>query len=64
MVQVLVRFNNLGPALKAIKKQLQREGVFRVIKMKRHFEKPSEAKVRRAAESLRRRRKIDRRRFD
>jgi small subunit ribosomal protein S21 len=65
VVQVLVRFNNLDQALKALKKKLQREGVFRVMKMKRHFEKPSEAKVRRAAESLRRRRKIDRRRvFD
>lgn len=60
MVQVLVRFNNLDQALKALKKKLQREGVFRVMKMKRHFEKPSEARVRRSAEAERRRRKLDR----
>jgi small subunit ribosomal protein S21 len=60
MVQVLVRFNNIDQALKTLKKKMQREGVFRVMKLKRHHEKPSEAKVRRAAESLRRRRKINR----
>ena len=60
MVQVLVRFNNLDQALKALKKKLQREGVFRVMKMKRHFEKPSEARVRKGAEAVRRRRKLDR----
>jgi small subunit ribosomal protein S21 len=61
MIQVLVRFNNVDQALKALKKKMQREGVFRVMKMKRHFEKPSEARVRKAAESLRRKRKFDRR---
>ena len=60
MVQVLVRFNNIDQALKTLKKKMQREGVFRVMKLKRHHEKPSEAKVRRAAESLRRRRKVNR----
>jgi small subunit ribosomal protein S21 len=60
MVQVLVRFNNVEQALKALKKKMQREGVFRVMKMKRHFEKPSEAKLRKKAESLRRRRKLNR----
>lgn len=60
MVQVLVRFNNVDQALKTLKKKMQREGVFRVMKLKRHHEKPSEAKIRRAAESLRRRRKVHR----
>ncbi len=59
-MQVLVRFNNVDQALRALKKQMQREGVFRVMKMKRAFEKPSEAKVRKAAEALRRRRKLRR----
>lgn len=63
MSQVLVRFNNVEQALKALKKKLQREGVFRVMKMKRSFEKPSEARVRKADESLRRRRKLNRRKF-
>jgi small subunit ribosomal protein S21 len=61
-VQVLVRFNNLDQALRALKKKMQREGVFRVMKMKRAFEKPSEAKVRKTAEALRRRRKLSRKR--
>lgn len=63
MVQVLVRFNNLDQALRSLKKRMQREGVFREMKMRRHFEKPSEARVRKEAESLRRRRKLDRKRF-
>lgn len=62
MVQVLVRFNNVDYALKVLKKKLQREGVFRAMKMKRFYEKPSEAKVREMAESLRRKRKLDRKR--
>lgn len=60
MVQVVVRFNNIDQALKNLKKKMQREGIFRVMKLKRHFEKPSEAKVRKAAESLRRRKKLNR----
>lgn len=60
MVQVVVRFNNVDQAMKNLKKKMQREGIFRVMKLKRHFEKPSEAKVRKAAESLRRRKKLNR----
>lgn len=63
MVQVLVRFNNLDQALRSLKKRMQREGVFREMKMRRHFEKPSEERVRKEAESIRRRRKLDRKRF-
>lgn len=60
MIQVLIRFNNIDQGVKALKKKMQREGHFRVMKMKRYHEKPSEAKVRKKAESLRRRRKLDR----
>lgn len=63
MVQVVVRYNDVGNAFKLLKRQLQHEGIFRVMKMKRHFEKPCEAKARKAAEAFRRRRKLDRRRF-
>ncbi len=63
MVQVLVRFNNVDQALKMLKKKMQREGVFRVMKMKRHFEKPSVARVRKEQEGMRRRRKQDRKRY-
>ncbi len=64
MVSVLVRFNNVDYALKNLKKKMQRESIFRTIKNKRFYEKPSEEKVRRKAESLRRKRKIDHRKRD
>jgi small subunit ribosomal protein S21 len=57
MVQVVVRFNNVEQALKTLKKKLQREGVFRYLKLKRYYESPSEKKVRKAEESFRRRKK-------
>ena len=63
LVQVVVHSNNMEQALRALKKKMQREGIFREMKMGRHFEKPSEAKVRKSAESLRRRRKLDRKRY-
>jgi small subunit ribosomal protein S21 len=43
-MQVSVRDNNVDQALRALKKKLQREGVFREMKLKQHFEKPSEPK--------------------
>ncbi|WP_408589554.1 30S ribosomal protein S21, partial [Novosphingobium sp.] len=40
-MQILVRDNNVDQALRALKKKLQREGVYREMKLRRHFEKPS-----------------------
>ena len=45
-MQVLVRDNNVDQALKALKKKMQREGIFREMKLRRHYEKPSEESVR------------------
>jgi small subunit ribosomal protein S21 len=59
-VQVLVRDNNVDQALRALKKKLQREGVFREMKLRSHFEKPSEKRVREEAEAVRRARKLAR----
>jgi len=59
-VQVLVRDNNVDQALRALKKKLQREGVFREMKMRGHYEKPSEKKAREKAEAVRRSRKLAR----
>ena len=47
-MQVVVRDNNIDQALKALKKKLQREGVFREMKLRRHYEKPSERRAREA----------------
>ena len=59
-VQVVVRDNNVDQALKVLKKKLQREGLFREMKLRKHYEKPSERRVRQKAEGLRRVRKLAR----
>ena len=58
MVQVLVRDNNVDQALRALKKKMQREGLFREMKMRRAYEKPSERRAREQAEAIRRARKL------
>ena len=62
LVQVNVRDNNVDQALRALKKKLQREGVFREMKMRKYFEKPSERRAREKAEAIRRARKLARKR--
>ena len=52
-MQVSVRDNNVDQALRALKKKLQREGVFREMKLRQHFEKPSEKRAREKAEAIR-----------
>jgi len=59
-LQVLVRDNNVEQALRVLKKKMQREGVFREMKKRRYFEKPSERTTREKAEAVRRRRKLAR----
>jgi small subunit ribosomal protein S21 len=61
-VQVLVRDNNVDQALKALKKKMQREGIFREMKLRGHYEKPSTKKAREKAEAIRRARKLARKR--
>ena len=63
-MQVVVRDNNVDQALRALKKKLQREGVYREMKMRRFFEKPSEKKAREQAAAVRRARKLDRKRME
>ncbi len=62
MVQVHVRDNNVDQALRALKKKMQREGIFREMKRRRAYEKPSERRAREAAEAVRRARKLARKR--
>lgn len=59
-MQVLVRDNNVEQALRVLKKKLQREGLFREMKARRAYEKPSEKRVRQKAEAIRRSRKLAR----
>ena len=62
-MQVLVRDNNVDQALKALKKKMQREGIFREMKLRGHYEKPSEKKARERAEAIRRARKLARKKL-
>jgi small subunit ribosomal protein S21 len=62
-VQIFVRDNNVEQALKALKKKMQREGIFREMKLRRHYEKPSEKRVREQAEAVRRARKLARKKL-
>jgi small subunit ribosomal protein S21 len=64
IVQVIVRDNNVDQALKALKKKMQREGLFREMKLRRSFEKPSERRAREKAEAIRRARKLMRKRME
>jgi small subunit ribosomal protein S21 len=59
-LQVLVRDNNVDQALRVLKKKMQREGVFREMKRRRFYEKPSEKSTREQNEAVRRARKLAR----
>jgi small subunit ribosomal protein S21 len=63
-MQIMVRDNNVDQALRALKKKLQREGVYREMKLRRHFEKPSEKRAREKAAAVRRARKLERKRLE
>jgi small subunit ribosomal protein S21 len=59
-LQVFVRDNNVDQALRVLKKKMQREGVFREMRRRRFYEKPSEQRVREESEAVRRIRKLAR----
>jgi small subunit ribosomal protein S21 len=59
-LEVKVVDNNLEKAMKVLKKKLQNDGLFRRLKAKRSYEKPSECRRRKRRESERRRRKMAR----
>jgi small subunit ribosomal protein S21 len=63
-MQIMVRDNNIEQALRALKKKLQREGVYREMKLRRHYEKPSEKRAREKAAAVRRARKLERKRAE
>jgi small subunit ribosomal protein S21 len=55
-----VRDNNVDQALRVLKRKMQREGVFREMKRRRFYEKPSEKSAREKSEGIRRIRKLKR----
>jgi small subunit ribosomal protein S21 len=63
-MDVIVNDNNVDHALRILKKKMQREGIYKDMKNRRYFEKPSEKKARKRVESIRRSRKFMRKRMD
>ncbi len=63
IVEVSVKDNNVEGALRILKKKMQREGIFKEMKMRSFFEKPSQKKLREKAENIRRSRKNARRKI-
>ncbi|MEC9347999.1 MAG: 30S ribosomal protein S21 [Pseudomonadota bacterium] len=61
-MEVSVRDNNVDQALKVLKKKMQREGIFREMKLRNYYEKPSQKRAREKAEAVRRARKLARKR--
>lgn len=62
-MQVFVRDNNVEQAIRALKKKMQREGLFREMKERRAYEKPSERRVRERAQAIARQRKAARKKM-
>ena len=60
-IQVYVKDNNLEQALRSLKKKMQREGLYKEMKLRKQYEKPSLKKAREKEESIRRVRKLNRR---
>ena len=63
-IEVPVKDNNIEQALRTLKKRMQREGLFREMKLRKHYEKPSLRRAREKEESIRRSRKLKRRNND
>tara|TARA_Y100000590_G_scaffold469832_1_gene660054 strand:- start:9795 stop:9995 length:201 start_codon:yes stop_codon:yes gene_type:complete len=64
VIEVTVRDNNIEQALRSLKKKMQREGLYREMKLRKHYEKPSLRKAREKTESIRRFRKLQRKKND
>ena len=64
MVEVIVRNNDVDQALRVLKKKMQKEGIFREMRLRETYEKPSERRARSQAESIRRHRKLMRKRLE
>ncbi|MDR0630718.1 MAG: 30S ribosomal protein S21 [Holosporales bacterium] len=63
-MEILVNDNNIDHAMRILKKKMQREGIYKDMKLRQHFEKPSVKKARKRIESLKRSRKLNRRRSE
>ncbi len=62
-MQVLVRDNNVEQAIRVLKRKMQREGLFREMKERRAYEKPSQRRIREKAQAISRYRKAMRKKM-
>ena len=60
-LEVIVEGDNVERAIKALKRKVAHEGIYKELKRRRFYEKPSVAKKRKQREAERRRRKERRR---
>ena len=58
-MKIEVKDNNIEQALRVLKRKLQRDGFFKVIKLKNTYEKPSEKKKRILQENIKRVKKLN-----
>ena len=58
VIKIEVKDNNIEQALKILKRKLQRDGFFKIIKLKDTYEKPSDKKKRIRQENIKRVKKI------
>ena len=58
VIKIEVKDNNVEQALKILKRKLQRDGFFKIMKLKTTYEKPSEKKKRIKQENIKRAKKI------
>jgi len=58
VIKIEVKDNNIDQALRILKRKLQKEGFFKIIKLKDTYEKPSEKKKRIKLENIKRVKKI------
>ena len=59
-IKIEVKDNNVDQALRILKRKLQKEGFFKILKIKSNYEKPSERKKREKSENIKRVKKIQR----
>ena len=59
-IEVTVKDNNIEQALRSLKKKMQREGLYKEMKLRKYYDKPCLRKAREKEESIRRVRKQNR----
>ena len=60
VIKIDVKDNNVEQALRVLKRKLQRDGFFKIVKLRSNYEKPSEKKKRILQENIKRVKKLNR----